>query len=43
VQRRQVARPKPDWADRTVLAALTRLLPAVLRDHRLVTAGTLLA
>jgi putative transposase len=43
VLRRQVARPKPDWADRAVLAALAGLLPAVLRAHRLVTAGTLLA
>src|ERR1035441_9184307 len=43
VLRRQVARPKPDWADRAVLAALARLLPAVPRCHRLVTAGTLLA
>jgi hypothetical protein len=43
VLRRQVARPKPDWADRVVLAALARQLPAVLRARRLVTPGTLLA
>ena len=36
---RQVARPKPDWADRAILAALARLLRAVLRARRLVTPG----
>ena len=43
VLRRQTTRPKPDWAERAVLAALARLLPAVLRARRLVTPGTLLA
>lgn len=43
VLRRQVARPKVDWADRAVLAGLARLLPLVLRSHRLVAPGTLLA
>jgi len=41
--RRQVARPEHDWADRAVVAALARLLLPVLRAHRLVTPGTLLA
>ena len=43
VLRREIARPKPDWADRAMIAALTRLLPRHLRLHRIVTPATLLA
>jgi putative transposase len=43
VLRRRIARPKPDWADRAVIAALARLLPKQLRLHRIVTPATLLA
>ena len=42
VLRRQNPRPKLDWADRAVLAALAWLLSRPLRINRLVTAETLL-
>ena len=43
VLRRQVTRSKPDWADRAVITALTRLLPKHLRLHRIAAPATLLA
>ena len=42
VLRRTNPRPRLDWADRAVLAALIRLLPGRLRAHRLITPGTVL-
>ena len=42
VLRRISPRPRLDWADRAVLAALIRLLPPRLRARRLVTPGTVL-
>ena len=42
VLRRTNPRPRLDWADRAVLAALIRRLPPSLRSHRLITPATIL-
>jgi len=42
VLRRAHPKPRLDWADRAVFAALVRELPQMLRWHRLVTPGTIL-
>jgi hypothetical protein len=42
VLRRTNPKPRLDWADRAVFAALVRILPRMQRGHRLVTPGTIL-
>ena len=42
VLRRTNPRPRIDWADRAIFAALIRRLPRALRCHRLVTPNTIL-
>jgi putative transposase len=39
--RRRTPRPRMSWTDRTVIAALTRLLPACRRHGLLVTPATI--
>jgi hypothetical protein len=40
--RRQIATPRPSWADRAILAAFARLLPPRRRHHLFITPRTLL-
>ena len=40
VLRRMSTRPRLDWADRAILAALIRRLPKPAKNHRLATPGT---
>jgi putative transposase len=42
VLRRANPKPRLDWADRAVFAALVRAMPKMLRAHRLVTPSTIL-
>ena len=42
VLRRQVATPRPSWADRAIISALARLLPRHRRHHLFITPRTLL-
>jgi hypothetical protein len=42
VLRRGNSRPRLDWADRAILAALIRLLPAAMKRHGLVRPATVL-
>ncbi len=42
VLRRTNPRPRLDWADRAILAALIRRLPKPVKHHRLVTPATIL-